>query len=575
VTRRAALVLAGTLAATPSAAQGRAAQPGDAMVFVRVVGDVRIDYRDARQPATRRDVEIATGSGFVISPSGLVLTNRHVVEPDAQPRPDEPVLTVENRRIQVFVGSGGSAGAWEAHVVASDAANDLAALQVTAADLAYLALGDSDAVEPGRGVSVLGFPFGRQAEVAKEADADVVPQVTVTRGSLSASREDDAGETRFLQTDATMLPGNSGGPMLDEDGYVVGVARMKLSADANAPGAGFSVPVNVAKDFLDANGLLERLPVVRLRPGVRHSLDWKGIAVELPEGFGDRSPARVLADAGELGEVAFHAYRWESPWPLPGLEEALLGGAAVPGFVPAPAVPGARATAPQRRVEPSLAGRPASLIGSGTGTDALGRRFRVEFAIVDLGREKVVARYLGPEDAVAFNLGLIRRSLRSLQATPLLVVPPLRSLADASLEWAAFPNAEGGVVLPGAWPREPAQDAACAALPAAEAGLLARHPSDYTIVLRALRLGQEGARLARGLRDCGATRGAERSAYAFSFERLGVAMAVRGAVVERGDERLLVEMEAPVAKLLVVEELYTRWLETVAERRSARYAVAP
>jgi hypothetical protein len=77
------------------------------------------------------------------------------------------------------------------------------------------------------------------------------------------------------------------------------------------------------------------------------------------------------------------------------------------------------------------------------------------------------------------------------------------------------------------------------------------------------------------LRDCGATRGAERSAYAFSFERLGVAMAVRGAVVERGDERLLVEMEAPVAKLLVVEELYTRWLETVAERRSARYAVAP
>ena len=164
MTKRAALVLAGTLAAAPCAAQGRAAQPGDAMVFVRVVGDVRIDYRDARQPVTRRDVEIATGSGFVISPSGLVLTNRHVVEPDAEPRPDEPVLTVENRRIQVFVGSGGAAGAWEAHVVASDAANDLAALQVTAADLAYLALGDSDAVEPGRGVERPGLsvrPTGR------------------------------------------------------------------------------------------------------------------------------------------------------------------------------------------------------------------------------------------------------------------------------------------------------------------------------------------------------------------------------------------------------------------------------
>ena len=155
------------LTAAPCAAQGRAVQPGDAMVFVRVVGDVRTDYRDARQPVTRRDVEVATGSGFVISPSGLVLTNRHVVEPDAEPRPDEPVLTVENRRIQVFVGSGGAAGAWEAHVVASDAANDLAALQVTAADLAYLALGDSDAVEPGRrserpGLSVRPTGRGRQ-----------------------------------------------------------------------------------------------------------------------------------------------------------------------------------------------------------------------------------------------------------------------------------------------------------------------------------------------------------------------------------------------------------------------------
>ena len=450
------------------------------------------------------------------------------------------MLTVENRRIQVFVGSGGAAGAWEAHVVASDAANDLAALQVTAADLAYLALGDSDAVEPGRGVSVLGFPFGRQAEVAKEADADVVPQVTVTRGALSASREDDAGETRFLQTDATMLPGNSGGPMLDEDGYVVGVVRMKLSADANAPGAGFSVPVNVAKDFLDASGLIERLPVVRLRPGVRHSLDWKGIAVELPEGFGDRSPARVVADAGELGEVAFHAFRWESPWPVSGLEEALLGGAAVPGFVPAPAVPGARVTAPQRRAEASLAGRPASLIGSGTGTDALGRRFRVEFAIVDLGREKVVARYLGPADAVAFNLGVIRRSLRSLSATPLLggsrrCARGLRRTRRSS--GPRFRTARAASCCPArgrASPRRtrrarrcPQRTRACwSGIPATTRSCCARCAWGRT----------ERASLA-ALRDCGAARGAERSAYAYRFERLGVAVAVRAAPMVRETAR--------------------------------------
>ena len=93
----------------------------------------------------------------------------------------------------MFVGSEGSEGAWEAHVVASDAERDLAALQMTAADLPYLPLGDSDAIEAGRPVQVLGFPFGRQTEVAKRAEADVIPQVTVTAGSLSAARADDAG----------------------------------------------------------------------------------------------------------------------------------------------------------------------------------------------------------------------------------------------------------------------------------------------------------------------------------------------------------------------------------------------
>jgi hypothetical protein len=507
-----------------------------------------------------------------------VLTSRHVVDAAFERRDDDDgEASVENQRIEVFVGSGGAVGAWEAHVVASDAENDLAALQVTAADLPYLGLGDSDAVEAGRGVSVLGFPYGRQTEVARRGDPDVVPQVTVTRGALSASRQDDAGETRFLQTDATMLPGNSGGPMLDEDGYVVGVVRMKLSADAGSSGAGFTVPVNVVKDFLDANGLLERLPVTRLRPGVRHTLDWKGIALELPEGFGDRSPARVLADAGEIGEVAFHAFRWESPWPVPGLEEALLGGQAVPGFVPAPAMPGPR-PALERRGAGAPAGKPASHAGTATGTDASGRRFRVELAIVDLGREKVVARYLGPADAVAFNLGLIRQSLRSLTAVPLLAVPPKHSAAaapEAALEWAGFPIGEGGVVLPRAWPREPAQEAACGALPAAEAGLLVRHPTDYTIVLRALRLGHDSASLARAVHDCDAARGRDGVRYGFRFDRLGVAVAVRGVLVARGRESLLLELEAPVAKLPVVEELYARWVEAIAEARSARYPVIP
>jgi hypothetical protein len=399
----------------------------------------------------------------------------------------------------------------------------------------------------------------------------------VTGGSLSAVREDDAGDTRLLQTDATMLPGNSGGPMLDEDGYVVGVVRMKLSGDAKSRGAGFSVPVNVVKDFLEANSLLERLPVARLRPGVRHSLDWKQVAVELPEGYLDRSPSRVLADAGEIGEIDFRVDRWATPWPASGLEEALLGGEAVRGFVPAAASPGPRIARDRRAAEALATGRSASLIGSGIGTDRSGRRFRVEYAIVDLGGEKVVARYLGSADALAFNIGLVRRSLRSLEAAPLLATLPLRSLAGASgsvLEPATFTNGEGGVVVPRAWSREPATEAACEALPPADAGLLVRHPSDYTLVLRALRWGSGGASLARVLADCGARRSGSRQtaegadgagpAYAFLVDRLGVKVAVRGQLVERGGETLLLELEAPITKLPIVEELYASWVKKVA-----------
>ncbi len=229
----------------------------------------------------------------------------------------------------------------------SDVANDLAALQVTASDLPYLPLGDSDAVEAGRPVKVLGFPFGRQVEVGKRADAGVVPEVTVTAGSFSAARANEEGETRFLQTDATINPGNSGGPMLDEDGYVVGVVRMKLARDATSQGAGFSVPVNVVKDFLDANGLLELAAgdaAAAGRPShARLEAAWRS---SCPTASRTSRRRATLADGGEVGEIGFRAYRLATGWPVAALEEAILGGGEVPGFVPAPATRGSSAQTP-------------------------------------------------------------------------------------------------------------------------------------------------------------------------------------------------------------------------------------
>lgn len=569
------IVLAFLLHATGAAAQTDAARPGEAMVFIRVVADVRVGFGGMRAPIERQGLELGTGSGFVIAPSGLILTSLHVVAEDeakSRFREDEAEVSIGNRRIEVAIGSGGERGVFEAHVVASDVENDLAALQVTAAELPYLPLGDSDAAEAGRPVKVLGFPFGRQVEVGRRGDKDVVPEVTVTAGSLSAARANEEGDTRFLQTDATVNPGNSGGPMLDEDGYVVGVVRMKLARDATSQGAGFSVPVNVVKDFLDASGLSAQLPVTRLRPGVRHTLDWKRLAIELPDGYSDQSTSRVLVDAGEVGEIGFRAYRLATGWPVAALEEAILGGRELPGFVPALATAGRRET-PGRRVALE-GGRTPSVMGSAASAEGSGPSFRVEYAIVDQGDEKVVARYLGPADAVAFNLGLIRRSLRSLEAGQMLIHLSPRPLVAGypGFERVSLPEGEGQVLAPAGWSREPVRQSACRGLPAPDNGLASSHPSDYTLVLRALRWPAGRAALVQAVGTCGT--GAERGApgtsesrYALRFARLGVPIEALGVLVVREGESLLLELEAPVAKLPIVEGLYDRWVRAVADGR--------
>jgi hypothetical protein len=469
----------------------------------------------------------------------------------------------------------------EGVVVAEDSDLDLAVLQVTAAGLPYLPFGDSDAAEPGGSVRVLGFPFGSQVEVGREAESGAIPQVTVTAGSLSAAREDDAGDRRYLQTDASVQPGSSGGPMLDEEGYVVGVVRMKLAREATAQGAGFSVPINLVKDFIEASGLSGQLPAERLRAGVRHTLDWKRIAIELPDGYSDRQTSRLRADAGEVAEIGFRAYRVATEWPLEVLEEAILGGREVPEFVPAPATARRRQTLGRREAVALPRGAHPALIGSAAGVDATGRSFRVEYAIVDRKDEKVVARYLGPADAVAFNLGLVRRSLESLEAEPmLLALSPAAQAAvrDSALEVAPFPEGEGGVAVPVGWPREPATRSACGTVPAAEGGLAASHPRDYTLVLRALRwTSADPATLREAARACGGgegslggTAGLGLAAYGGRFARLGTTIEVRGVLVAREGESLFLEMEAPAAKLQIVEGLYGRWVREVGQGRAER-----
>ncbi len=307
--KTAALVFAVALVPCAASAQ-RARSPADATVFIRLIGTVHAEIDDGgiKRTVDVERVEIGTGSGFVISPHGYVVTNAHVVESGDPLRltrgPKSATITLKVSAINVcftaeaMAARGQLVPCAEASVAGADRDRDLAILFVSgSANLPYLPLGDSDVVAAGLPVEALGYPFGREVEIGKVAAAsDLVPEVSATPGSVSALRASDAGERRYLQITNSVNPGNSGGPILNRDGFVVGVVHSKL---AKAAAIGFAIPINDVKDLLDAYGLDQAMPVRRLRLGALQSVEGKGLSVRLPEGFADRSPfaSRVETDA--------------------------------------------------------------------------------------------------------------------------------------------------------------------------------------------------------------------------------------------------------------------------------------
>jgi len=172
----------------------------------------------------------ATGSGFVISKDGLIVTNDHVVEGAT--------------RVQVKVGTNGKAQ--DATVVGADPSRDLALLKVDGNNLSTLSLGDSSSVGVGDAVYAIGNPFGLDH--------------TFTTGIVSALQRnlqapDGATISGAIQTDAALNPGNSGGPLLDSSGKVIGVNSQiqtgsSSGAEAGNVGIGFAIPSSTVKSFI-------------------------------------------------------------------------------------------------------------------------------------------------------------------------------------------------------------------------------------------------------------------------------------------------------------------------------------
>lgn len=169
---------------------------------------------------------IAQGTGVVMSADGYIITNAHVIE--------------GSFRADVVLEDGGQ---YEALLVGSDAATDLAVLKIDAQGLTPAEFGDSDQMEVGDVVVAIGNPMGEEL------------RGTMTDGILSAINRDMEVEGRqmtLLQTTAALNTGNSGGALINDMGQVIGITNMKLMAyNSTVEGLGFAIPSRTAKTVVD------------------------------------------------------------------------------------------------------------------------------------------------------------------------------------------------------------------------------------------------------------------------------------------------------------------------------------
>lgn len=174
-------------------------------------------------------IKVGGGSGFIISPDGLVLTNKHVV---VDPKADYTVVTSENKK-------------FHARVVARDPINDVAILKIEGEGLAHIKLGESSDLELGQTVVAIGNALGQfQNTVSTGIVSGLSRHITAQAGADGQQQE----LRGVIQTDAAINPGNSGGPLVDIDGEAIGINSAVVFGAQNI---GFAIPINAAKKALD------------------------------------------------------------------------------------------------------------------------------------------------------------------------------------------------------------------------------------------------------------------------------------------------------------------------------------
>ena len=239
--------------------------------YGRGFGDPRYDeffdrfFGQQPRPSVPRENSrpvVSTGSGFIISSDGYLLTNNHVVE-DA----DEVKVSLGDRR------------EYKAEIIGTDPRSDVAVLKIDAEDLPTLKIGKSEKLRVGEWVVAIGSPFQLRFSVT----SGIVSAIgrSIPNGS-------DSTYVPFIQTDVAINPGNSGGPLFNLDGEVIGINSQIYTRSGGYMGVSFAIPIDYAMDVAD-----------QLRENGYVARGWLGVSIqevtsELAEALGMEIPKGAL-----------------------------------------------------------------------------------------------------------------------------------------------------------------------------------------------------------------------------------------------------------------------------------------
>lgn len=257
--------------------------------------------RRGRAVPQEQEVQRGVGSGFIISADGYVLTNAHVVD-----GADEVYVTLTDKR------------EFKAKVLGADARTDVALLKIEGGNLPRLAMGDSNKIRVGEWVIAIGSPFNLEN--------------SVTAGIISAKSRDTGDYLPLIQSDVAVNPGNSGGPLINMRGEVIGINSQIATLSGGYNGISFAVPIDEAMrvgEQLKKSGKVTRgrigVQIGELGKEVAESLglkDAKGVQVSMVEPGGPADKAGIKD--GDI-ILKFNGVAIERPSDLP----RLVGGTAV------------------------------------------------------------------------------------------------------------------------------------------------------------------------------------------------------------------------------------------------------